>query len=120
MKRLLLALLLTACASLASDPTPPLWVISAKNENFDEARVYVNNIRVATLPGMMYGSVGIPVTRSMLRGDGCLVVYVKLWPSEKAVHSDVACPVRGSRLSLSIEESYGRFPLHAWLVDYVR
>lgn len=120
MKRLALALLLTACASLAPDTSPPLWVIRAQNDNYDEARVYINDVRVATLPGNMSKSVGIPVTRSMLTGDGCLVAYVKLWPSEKAIHSDHVCPVRGSRLSLSIEESYGRFPLHVWFVDFVR
>lgn len=133
---------LLACASIPRDPNydgsfggalgggggpiePPgctdiCWVMSVRNDNYSEARVYINGLRAATLPGMMRRAVGIPIRRSMLDGAGCMDVIVKLYPDTKTARSSKACPVKGSRLDLSINESYGFQPLQLWLNDWRR
>ena len=127
-----MVVLLQACATIKHDPTydgaPQLaekprctdvcWVMSARNDNFYEARVYINGQRAATLPGMMAKGVGIPIRRSMLDGAGCMVVFVKLYPDMNTAYSSNACPVPGSQLELAVEESYGGHPLHLWLQDW--
>src|SRR5712671_7089651 len=59
--------LLGGCASIPREPsfdavaelvepsrcTEICWVMSARNDNYFEARVYISGQRVATLPGMM-------------------------------------------------------------------
>lgn len=128
----LMLVLLQACASIPHDPsydgapdraekprcTDVCWVMAARNDNFYEARVYINGQRKATLPGMMAKAVDIPITRSMLDAAGCMIVFVKLYPETKTAYSSNACPVPGSRLELGIEESYGGHPLHLWLQDW--
>jgi hypothetical protein len=95
-------------------------VLAARNDNYFEARVYINGRRAATLPGMMAKAVGIPIRRSTLDGAGCMVVFVKLYPDNKAAYSSNACPVPGSQLELAIDESYGGHPLRLWLQDWRR
>src|SRR5215208_1911991 len=111
----LLALVLGACASipqasmshaLAYDGAPEqleaprcsdiCWVMSATNENYFEARVFINGQRVARLPGMMTKQVAIPISRSILDAAGCMVVFVKLYPDTKTASSSKECPVPGS------------------------
>jgi hypothetical protein len=92
--------------------------MSARNDNYFEARVYISGQRVATLPGMMAKEVGIPIRRSMLDGGGCMAVVVKLYPDTKVASSSRACPVPGSRLELAIADSYGEHPLQLWLQDW--
>jgi hypothetical protein len=94
--------------------------MSARNDNYFEARVYVSGQSVATLPGMMAKAVRIPVRRSMLDGAGCMVVLVKLYPDMKTASSSRECPVPGSQLELAIAESYGAYPLRVWLQDWRR
>lgn len=134
MKRLILALLLTACASVPRNPEydgqvarevarcqpGPCWEMQAINNNYYEARVYVNGVRVAILPGNMLKSVPVLVTRAALDGAGCFVVYVKLWPDTKTAYSERGCPNSRSRLELSVEDSYGGHPLHVWVQDWAR
>jgi hypothetical protein len=129
---LLMVVLLQACASIPHDPnydgasdkaerprcTNVCWVLAARNDNYFEARVYINGQRAATLPGMMAKAVVIPITRSMLDAAGCMVVFVKLYPDTKAAYSSNACPVPGSRLELGIDDSYAGRPLHLWLQDW--
>jgi hypothetical protein len=94
------------------------WVMSARNNNYSEARVYINGRRAATLPGLMGKDVAIPIRRSMLDGAGCMVVFVKLYPEMNTAYSSNECPVPGSRLELAIEESNGNYPLRLWLQDW--
>jgi len=94
--------------------------MSASNDNYFEARVYILGQRVATLPGTMAKGVAIPVKRSMLDGSGCMEVLVKLFPDTKAAYSSKVCPVTGSRLELAVADSYGQMPLHVWLQDWRR
>ena len=96
------------------------WLMSARNDNYFEARVYILGQRVATLPGTMAKGVRIPVKRSMLDGSGCMEVLVKLFPDTKAAYSSKVCPVTGSRLELAIADSFGQMPLHVWLQDWRR
>jgi hypothetical protein len=131
---LMMTAMLGACASIPHDPgydgarelveaprcTDTCWVMSARNDNFYEARVYINGQRAATLPGMMGKAVGIPITRSMLNGAGCMMVFVKLYPDTKTAYSSDACPVPGSQLELAVDASYGGHPLHLWLQDWRR
>jgi hypothetical protein len=131
---LMMSAMLGACASMPHDPsydgarelveaprcTDACWVLSARNDNYYEARVYINGQRAATLPGMMAKAVGIPITRSMLNGAGCMAVFVKLYPDTKTAYSSDACPVPGSQLELAVEPSYGGHPLHLWLQDWRR
>lgn len=115
----LAGLIMAGCASVPREPClDRCWVMQARNDNYYEARVYVNGARVATLPSLMGKSVGIPITRSMLDGAGCLVVYVRLYPDSKTASSERECPNDRSRLELSIEESYGMHPLHVWLNNW--
>jgi hypothetical protein len=100
--------------------TDVCWVMAAKNDNFYEARVYINGQRVATIPGMAAKAVAIPATRSMLDGAGCMTVFVKLYPEMKTAFSSDTCPVPGSQLELSVEESLGGNPLRLWLQDWRR
>jgi len=65
-------------------------------------------------------AVTIPVTRSMLDAAGCMIVFVKLYPELRTAYSSNACPVPGSELELSVEESYGGYPLRLWLQDWRR
>ena len=102
----------------ASRCTDTCWVMSARNDNYFEARVYVRGQRVATLPGMMAKDVHIPIARSMLDATGCMAVVVALYPDTKTARSANACPVPGSRLQLAIAESYGRLPLQLYLQDW--
>jgi hypothetical protein len=133
-----LMLLLGACASIPSDTAydgamggalgPPAlpscndicWLMAARNDNYYEARVYINGHRVARLPGMMAKSIGIPIRKSMLDGAGCMEVYVQLFPDTKAAHSSTQCPAPGSQLELAINESYGEHPLRLALQDWRR
>jgi hypothetical protein len=92
--------------------------MTARNDNYSEARVYINGQRAATLPGMMRRAVGIPIRRSMLDGAGCMEVFVKLYSDTKTASSSKACPIPGSQLQLAIEESYGGHPLNLWLQDW--
>lgn len=136
---LLLCLLLSGCASIPHNPnyyaasqqvegaseqgeahrcTDICWVMSARNDNYFEARVYILGQRVATLPGTMAKGVPIPVKRSMLDGSGCMEILVKLFPDTKTAYSSKVCPVTGSRLELAIADSYGEMPLHVWLQDW--
>ena len=129
---LLTSILLGACASIPNDldysgapeilETPRCidvcWVMLTRNDNFNEARVYISGQRVATLPGMMAKNVAIPIRRSMLDGAGCLVVFVNLYPDAKTESSTKQCPVAGSRLELAIPESNGAHPLNLWLQDW--
>jgi hypothetical protein len=130
---LMMTAMLGACASIQHDPsydgapeaqahrcTDVCWVLAAKNDNFYEARVYINGQRVATIPGMAAKAVAIPVTRSMLDAAGCMTVFVKLYPEMKTAFSSNACPVPGSQLELSVEESLGGYPLRLWLQDWRR
>ena len=91
------------------------WIMSARNDNYYEARVYINGQRVAALPGMTAKDVRIPIKRSMLDAAGCMVVAVKLFPDTKGAYSSRECPASGSRLELSVGTSYGGFPLHVWV-----
>lgn len=119
------------CASLQHDPrydgveeqepsrcSDACFVLMAQNNNWAEARTYINGRRVALLPAMMIKPVPIVITRWMLDGAGCLVVFVQLFPDNKAGSSSRECPAPGSRLTLSIEESYGQHPLHVWLTAW--
>lgn len=134
---LMSVLLLGACASMprasmshaqsydgeseqaeASRCTDVCWVMSARNDNYYEARVYINGQRVAALPGMTAKDVRIPIKRSMLDAAGCMVVFVKLFPVTKGAHSSKECPVPGARLELAVGTSYGSFPLHVWLNEW--
>ena len=131
-KTILMCALLGACASIpqnrnydgaAEQVEAPrcidiCWVMSVRNDNYYEARVYISGQRVATLPGMMRKDVGIPITRSMLDGAGCMAVEVKLYPDTKSASSSRQCPTPGSRLELAIAESYGEHPLHLYLQDW--
>jgi hypothetical protein len=128
--------LLGACASLPRDteydgavggaagPSEPArctdicWVMTARNDNYYEARAYINGRRIATLPGLMAKPVAIPISRSMLDGAGCMVVTVQLYPDTKRANSTRECPVPGSRLQLAVGESYGGFPLQLYLQDW--
>lgn len=128
----LIGVLPGACASIPHDPNfegepagaiaePPrcvefCWIMTARNHNYSAARVYINGRRVATLGGMTSKDVGIPITRSMLDGTGCMTVFVKLLPDTKS-SSSTACPAPGARLDLAIEGSSGGYPLHLWLKD---
>jgi hypothetical protein len=102
----------------APECTDICWVMTARNDNYYEARAYVNGTRVATLPGMMAGAVRIPISRSMLDGAGCIVAFVQLYPDTKKAYSTKECPVRGSRLELAVGESYGGHPLHLYLQEW--
>jgi hypothetical protein len=132
-----MVLLLGACASLPRDPdnagvmggvgpsdpascTDLCWLMSARNDNYFEARVYINGHRVARLPGMMAKSAAIPIRKSMLDGAGCMEVYVQLFPVEKTAYSSRECPAQGSQLELAINESYGEHPLRLSLQDWRR
>jgi hypothetical protein len=124
---LVIMLLMGACASIQRDPsyeeeaprcTEICWVMTVRNDNYSEARVYINGQRAATLPGMMRRAVGIPIRRSMLDGAGCMEVFVKLYSDTKTASSSKACPIPGSQLQLAIEESYGGHPLNLWLQDW--
>jgi hypothetical protein len=134
----MMVLLLGGCASLPSESAydgavggalgPPAlpsctdicWLMAARNDNYYEARVYINGHRVARLPGMMAKSVGIPIRKSMLDAAGCMEVYVQLFPDTKAAHSSTQCPAPGSQLELAINESYGEHPLRLALQDWRR
>ena len=99
------------------------WFLSARNENYYEARVYISGMRVATLPGMMAGNVEIPIMRSMLDDEGCMSFQVKLYPDAKTASSSRAyssrqCPVPGSRLELAIPASSSGHPLLARSQDW--
>jgi hypothetical protein len=96
------------------------WVMSVRNDNFYDAKIYINGMRAATLPGLMAKEVGIPITRSMLDAGGCINVFVRLQLDAKTAHSSKVCPGPGSRLQLSIENSSGAYPLHLWLQDWGR
>ena len=91
------------------------WVMSARNDNFYEARVYIRGQKVAALPGMTGKAVQIPIRRSMLDAAGCMVVAVRLFPDTKEAYSSKECPVPGSRLELAVGASYGEHPLRLWL-----
>ena len=95
--------------------TDVCWVMSARNDNYYEARVYISGQKVATLPGMTAKDVRIPIRRSMLDATGCMVVFVRLFPDTKGAYSSQECPVPGSRLELAVGTSSGIFPLHVWL-----
>lgn len=131
-----MVVLLGGCASLPRDteydgavggavgPSEPArctdicWVMTARNDNYYEARAYINGRRIATLPGLMANPVAIPISRSMLDGAGCMVVFVQLYPDTKRASSTRECPVPGSRLQLAVGESYGGFPLQLYLQDW--
>jgi hypothetical protein len=129
---ILMASLLGACASLPRDPgydgaseqiqapscADNCWVMAAKNDNFNEARVYINGRRAATIPGLTAKAVNIPITRSMLNPAGCVVVFVRLYPDTRTASSSDACPVPGSQLELAIDDSNGGHPLRLWLQDW--
>jgi hypothetical protein len=131
---ILMATLLGACASVQRDPgydgaaeqvqaphcTDICWVMAAKNDNFYEARVYINGQRAATIPGLTDKAVSIPITRSMLTPAGCIVVFVRLYPEAKTAYSSDTCPVPGSQLELAIGESNGGHPLRLWVQDWRR
>jgi hypothetical protein len=94
------------------------WLMSVQNNNYFDARVYINGKSVGLLPGMMAKHVAIPISRSMLDARGCMVVFVKLYPDMKTAQSSAECPVPGSRLELAIEDSHSGFPLRLWLQDW--
>ena len=94
------------------------WVMTARNDNYNEARAYVNGRRVATLPGLMANAVRIPISRSMLDAAGCMVVFVQLYPDTKRAYSAKECPVPGSRLELAVAESSAGDPLHLYLQQW--
>jgi hypothetical protein len=98
--------------------TDTCWLMSARNENYFEARVYIRGQRVATLPGMTAKQVAIPITRSMLDAAGCMVIFVQLSPDTKTAYSSKECPVPGSRLELAVGNSYGEHPLRLWLNEW--
>ena len=95
------------------------YVMQAQNNNWSEATVYVNGQRLAQLPATMDRPTPLFVPRSILDGAGCLVVQVKLFPDTGRGTSTQECPGRDQRLSLTIENNNGRFPLHVWLTPVV-
>lgn len=131
---ILMSVLLGACAStphgLSYDEAPErvearrctdiCWVMLARNDDFNEARVYITGQRIATLPGLMANDVAIPIRRSMLDGAGCMVVFVKLYPDMKSGYSSRQCPVPGSRLQLAIQPNNAGNSLNLWLNDWRR
>lgn len=125
---------MTGCASVVHDPaydgddvtklvtrcSDACFILMAQNNNFYDARTYINGQRITLLPGMMPKALPIVISRGMLDGAGCLQVFVQLFPDNKSGYSDRECPAQGSRLSLTIEESYGGHPLHVWLVPWAK
>ena len=117
MKRLLLALALTACASVptTSDPAArclangPCVVVQAENQFFEPATIYLNGARAAELSAGESRVVWMPESR-LVEGR-CLYASVLLRQSGRQMNAARECLTAGGYYTLSVAVGG-----HLWVV----